>query len=34
VGDALRLDVGYSLDSDLKPAGGKFDFFLAVLKLF
>jgi hypothetical protein len=29
-----RLDVGYALDSELKPAERKFDFFLAVLKLF
>ena len=29
-----RLDVGYALDSDLEPAKGKVDFFLAVLKLF
>ncbi len=29
-----RLDVGYSLASDLEPAEGKIDFFLAVLKLF
>ncbi|MCU0231138.1 MAG: hypothetical protein MUC67_07140, partial [Acidobacteria bacterium] len=29
-----RLDVGYSVASELEPAEGKFDFFLAVLKLF
>lgn len=29
-----RLDVGYSIDSELEPAKGKVDFFLAVLKLF